>query len=90
MTNLQEYLAGTVPNSAVSRLAMTITPPAGGAFTLQFNAVSNKSYSLLSRPSLATGSWVQVQSFPAATTNRTIALTNLLAEPARFYEVTTP
>jgi hypothetical protein len=90
MTNLQEYLADTDPTNAMSRLALTFTPPASGVFKIQFNAVSNKNYSLYSRPSFATGNWVQVQSFPAVTTNRSITVTNNLSEPTRFYEVTTP
>jgi hypothetical protein len=89
MTNLQEYLAGTIPTLASSRLAITIAP-AIGAVTLEFNAVSNKSYSLLYRTSLSTGGWMVLQDYPAALTNRTVVLTTNFSESVRFFQVVTP
>ena len=90
LSNLEEYLAGTIPTLATSRLAMRIATPAGNEVTLQFNAVSNKSYSVLYRNSLSTGGWMLLQDFPAVPTNRTIVVTTNLNEPARFFELMTP
>lgn len=90
MTNLEEYLAGTDPTLASSRLAMVISPPVGGAVTLQFDAVSNKSYSVLYRTSLSTGAWTLLQNYPAVLTNRLIVLATNVTDPARFFQVVTP
>src|ERR1043166_6975594 len=51
MKNLQEYLAGTNPTNALSRLALTLTPPPINSIVFQFNAVSNKSYTVEYRDS---------------------------------------
>ena len=61
MTNLQEYLAGTNPTSAASRLAITATAlvPNGTNrdFRLTFPSVSGVVYRVESSASLAPGSW---------------------------------
>ena len=87
MTNLQEYLAGTDPHSAASRLTMSITSPDGNAVTLQFNAIANRTYTLLSRTSLVSGAWSPVQNFSPAATNRSIVITTNFTDSARFFEI---
>jgi len=89
LTNLEEYLAGTNPESAASRLWLQTLPLSGGlAFT--FEAVSNKSYTVQYRTSFSTGSWVHLSNFIMTPTNRTVEITNATSDPIRFYRVVTP
>jgi hypothetical protein len=89
LTNLEEYLAGTNPEAAASRLWLQTLPGASGlAFT--FEAVSNKSYTVQYRTSLSTGSWLHFSNFTTAPTNRLIEITNTTGDPIRFYRVDTP
>jgi len=90
MKNLQEYLAGTNPTNALSRLALTILPAPTNLLQFQFSAVSNKSYTVEYRNSLTTGTWVRLQDYTAVTTDRTITVTNSLGGSMRFYQVVTP
>ncbi len=90
MKNLQEYLAGTNPTNALSRLALTLTPPPTNSIVFQFSAVSNKSYTVEYRDSLSTGTWLRLQDYIAAPTDRTLSITNALGSPMRFYQVVTP
>ena len=89
MTNVQEYLAGTDPQSFNSNLRL-FNLSEGGGIHFSFVAVSNKSYTVQYRPSLTTGTWQRLQDFTPMPTNRTVALTNVLSDPMRFYRVTTP
>ena len=89
MTNAQEYLAGTNPQSAASRLFLDGTFASTGRIRLQFNAASNVAYDFQSRVSLSTGIWLHLTSVPAAPSNRTITITNT-ATPMRFYRVVVP
>jgi hypothetical protein len=90
LKNLDEYLAGTNPTNALSRLALSFAPPAANEFAIQFSAVSNKSYTVQHRTSFSTGSWLRLQDFAPVVTNRTIAISNTLADPMQFYRVVTP
>ena len=92
MTNLQEYLAGTDPQSNASFLKLNSVSPAGGAngFTLQFNAVADKTYSVLFADVIPTNLWAKVQDIPAAPTNRLITVTNDGGSSPRFYRLATP
>jgi hypothetical protein len=87
-TNLQEYFAGTDPTNRLSSLKFEVfgVPP-----TFQFNAVSNRSYAVEYRDSLATGSWTRLQDVLPAPTNRVFILTDPLeGTNLRFYRVRTP
>ncbi len=90
MTNVREYLAGTDPQDAASRLALAIAPPSGGTLELRLNAVSNKSYTVQYRSDLATGAWLRLQDILAAPTNRNILLATNVADPKRFFRIRTP
>ncbi|HEY0548480.1 MAG TPA: hypothetical protein VGF13_02695, partial [Verrucomicrobiae bacterium] len=89
MTNLAEYLAGTDPQVAASRLWLQ-SLPATGSIAFSFEAVAGKGYTVQSRTSLSTGVWLHLADFSPAPTNRTVQVTNSLVDPARFYRVTTP
>jgi hypothetical protein len=90
LTNLQEYLAGTNPTNSTSRLALTLTPAPTNSIAFQFNAVSNKSYTVVYRDSLSAGAWLRLQDFVAAPTNRIVSLTNTRGGLMRSYRAITP
>jgi hypothetical protein len=83
--NRQEYLAGTNPLDAQSTLRLRLTSP----LVLEFDAVSNKTYTVQCRSSLATGSWARLADFIAAPTNRAVSITNTAATSG-FYRLVTP
>ena len=89
MTNFQEYLAGTNPQSASSRLFLNGSFESPGRICLQFSAVSNVTYNFQSRVSLSTGVWLNLVSVPSAPSNRTITITNT-ATPMKFYRMVVP
>ncbi len=91
MTNLQEYLAGTHPRSASSALRIMSVFHSGNSATMQFNATSNRSYSVQFRDSLSTV-WSPLTSVSAGPTNGTRSVTdnNAGASSYRFYRVMTP
>jgi hypothetical protein len=90
MNNLQEFLAGTNPTNSLSRLTISIERPIAAGFPLQFEAQSNKSYTVQYRTSFSTGSWLRLQDLAPAPTNRSVALTNSTLDPAQFFRVVTP
>ncbi|HEX5221315.1 MAG TPA: lamin tail domain-containing protein [Verrucomicrobiae bacterium] len=91
LTNWQEYLAGTHPQNASSALRFSQITASGGKVTLQFFAVSNRSYSLLYKPSLDAVQWSKWSDIPAHATNRVVNLTNSIpGDASRFYRLVTP
>ncbi len=89
LTNFQEYLAGTNPQSAASVLRLFSLTGAGGSFHFDFQAVSNRTYTVQHRASLGTGAWLNLQSLAATSFNRTISITTAPGA-SRFYQVITP
>ena len=91
MTNLQEYLAGTHPRNASSTLRIISVSRAGSTATMQFNATSNRTYSVQFRESLST-TWSPLTSVSASATNgmRSVTDNNAGTSDNRFYRVTTP
>jgi hypothetical protein len=89
-TNLQEYLAGTDPNSASSSLIITAytTTPGGTLATLAWQSVLSRCYFIEQTLDLAVPSWFDtglgIVAPDGATTTRNFADTNA---PARFYRV---
>jgi hypothetical protein len=95
MSNAQEYQAGTDPTNALSVLKITLQASTGlptNVLSLQFVAMSNKSYSVQFRNDAASGAWSNLLNFDALPTNRAISITNALPEglPRQFYRVHTP
>jgi hypothetical protein len=90
MTNLQEYHARTNPRDGTSRLAVAISVTSANAARVQFQAVSNVTYTVEYRDSLSTGTWNPLTTVSAAPTNRTVMLTNVVPTPPRFYRVRMP
>ena len=91
MTNLQEFLAGTHPRSASSALRIMSVQHSGNTATMQFNAASNRTYSVQFRETLSV-TWSPLTSVSAAATNgmRSVTDNNAGTSAQRFYRVMTP
>ncbi len=91
MTNLQEYIAGTNPRDPASYLKIDTIGGAPNATTLQFLAVSNKTYSLQYRESLTAGAWTKFKDVPAGTNTHEITVLDPNSPTnSRFYRLVTP
>jgi hypothetical protein len=91
LTNLQEYLAGTDPTSASSRLWIEIEPITGANRTLRFDAVAGKTYTVQYRDSLGYGAWQKVADVPVqATAGPAEVVDSDAAALTRFYRAVTP
>ena len=94
LTNYEEFLAGTDPRDEDNRLRIDTyglqLTPAGPAMVLGFSARSNKTYSIAYRDTAEGGSWANLARFNAVSTNRLVAVTNLLNSTPRFFRLATP
>jgi hypothetical protein len=68
MTNLQEYIAGTNPRDPTSYLKIDTISGAPSATTLQFTAVSNRTYRLQYKESVTGGVWSKLTDIAAGNT----------------------
>jgi hypothetical protein len=90
MPNLAEYLAGTDPRDRTSYLRVDINWNPD-LTTLQFMALSNRSYSLQFRGSLTSGLWTKLQDVSSVSTNRVVIVTDPPPHAERrFYRLATP
>lgn len=86
-----ELLAGTDPAAASSYLRVDEITSGGGAVSLRFMAVSNRTYSLLYRLGVNSGSWGVLTNVPAASTTREVQVSDPDGSAAqRFYRLATP
>ena len=90
MNNLQEYLAGTDPNDANSKLQITAQSFAAGGIngSLTWNSVASRSYYLQKTLDLTSGAWLDsgLGLIPPTGTSTTSSFTDTNA-PMRFYRV---
>ena len=91
LSNRQEYLAGTNPRDPQSYLKVDRLTTQLGVPTLEFQAVSNKTYSILWKPSLDSANWSVLTNLLAVSTNRL----QRVIDPTpgvdkRIYRLTTP
>ncbi len=89
MANGQEFLAGTDPTNALSFLSISARFDTNGA-ALQFEAVSNKTYSIEYRDALSEGRWVRWMDLPAQRQSHLEILRDSGLATNRFYRVKTP
>jgi hypothetical protein len=93
-SNLQEYHAGTDPNSAESYLRIQrITLAPGGTSRIEFLAASNRTYALEFQDEAQTADWRMLADMVAAPTNRIVEFLDTAIPPAgqrRFYRLVTP
>ena len=94
-TNREEFLAGTDPREATSRLEVERIESAGGA-VLRFRAVANRTYSVLYRDAVDTGEWHRLAGVPAISADsqatRVVEVADPTARPPgqRFYRLVVP
>lgn len=95
-TNVQEFVAGTKPRDATSRLSvMSIVPAVNDLIPakITFHAEKDKSYSVLYRNSLSISSgWQRLKSVPAEPAAHDVTVEDLTAWERidRYYQVVTP
>jgi hypothetical protein len=89
LTNLQEYLAGTNPQSASStlRLFATVSP---SSVSLRFNAVAGRTYSIVYSTVLPAVAWTKYVNVPAQGASGPVTVQDSSGGPQRFYRVVTP
>jgi len=83
------YTAPTQPPPPVPPTLSQIAV-AGGRFVFTFNAQSNRTYVVESRPDAASGSWTTVTNIPALTSDSAIAVSDPISGGRNFYRVHTP
>ena len=91
LTNLQEFLAGTNPQDALSFLRIS-GEREGTNVTLGFVAVAGRDYSILQRDAPDLGPWSKFLNVPSAATNRLAqaVVPQPALAPRRFYRLVTP
>jgi len=92
LTNYQEYLAGTNPRSATSKLSLSVdrAPGAPRQVVVRFNAASNRPYRVEVRSSLGSGfGWSTLRVFAPEALDRVVELLEAAPEGASpaFYRV---
>jgi hypothetical protein len=89
--NWKEYLAGTDPQNGASALRFTSAKRNGDATDLSFEAIAGKTYSILYRTQLTSGSWQKLSNIPAQGTTQIITVQDSANTNAtRFYQLVTP
>lgn len=87
--NHAEFLAGTNPLDGNSKLKLNLTPTPTNAL-LNFDGVSNKSYTVQFRDSLGGGSWQPYSNVATLPSNLGIWIPVTLTNPSRFFRLITP
>jgi hypothetical protein len=93
LTNLQEYVAGTDPQSAASVLKFnSVALAMDGTVTLHFTAVSAKPYTVQYRDALSGSDWSKLRDVAEQPNTREEEVTDAVprSSPQRFYRVVTP
>lgn len=87
LSNLQEFILGTPPNSGKSQYPVT-TAKAGDNIGITFPTLTGRTYKV-ERSDTLTSAWTIVQeNIPGSGSNQTITDTGGGAQPRRFYRVT--
>jgi hypothetical protein len=89
MSNRQEFLAGTDPLDPASALRVLSIAVNASDVALQFQAMSNHTYSVLYNTVLDTA-WSKLTDVPAYPTNRLESVTDVRSDGPRFYRLVTP
>jgi hypothetical protein len=88
--NWQEYIAGTDPTNALSYLHIPALTTGASLTTLQFMAVSNRSYTVEYSDALGTGPWSRLADVVVRTNSRIETVVDPSAHTNRFYRLVTP
>ncbi len=92
ISDLNEFLTGTDPKDTASYLRLTLNEYNGTSCILGFQAIAGKTYSVLYRDDLGSGSWLKLVDVPsqAATGGITVTDRTVASGTTRFYRVITP
>jgi hypothetical protein len=90
MSNLQEFMAGTDPHDAQSRLKLDAKIVNATSVSLEFLAKSNHTYSILYKNSMNAPSWSKLIDVPAQDTNWVSTVVDVTSSTTRFYRLVTP
>jgi hypothetical protein len=91
-TNREEYIAGTDPHLASSRLAFRSVTPGPQGTELAFDAVAGKTYTILYSDTLSLPEWKRLLDVPPRATTETATVLDPAPAPfrERFYRLVTP
>ena len=91
LTNWQEYLAGTNPQSAASFLAFSSVTASAGTVNLNFIRMANRSYTIQYAVTPA-GPWVKLTDIAATAITEPVSVpdASVTTNSARFYKLVTP
>ena len=89
LSNGAEYMAGTNPTNAASYLKVEEVTTGGGA-NVTFQAVSNRTYTVLYKDGLSEALWTPLVDVVARSTNWTATVNDPTPGTNRFYRIATP
>jgi hypothetical protein len=89
-TNLQEYRAGTDPQSAQSHLRIGPITAVPDAVIIEFHAAAGITYSIIYRSELQANGWTKLIDIPAQSAAQFIRVFDPSPDPKRFYRLVTP
>lgn len=90
LTNLEEYLAGTDPQLAASRLAISAVDLNDAETLIRFAAVAGKTYTVVFTDSLAAGAWQRLADVAAQPATGEVTVRDPGRQTTRFYRLVTP
>jgi hypothetical protein len=90
ITNLQEFMSGTLPRDAGSSLHLRFQRGTGGATQLTFPTVSGRHYTIQSRDDFTLSRWQTWRVLVAPPSGGDVTVTDIVPAAARFYRLTTP
>src|SRR5439155_20855499 len=88
-TNLQEYLSGTNPTDRNSYLRFDSVSVVGNQTMIRFSAAAGKTYTLLYRDELGSGTWLKLTDVPAQPASGMVTIQDPASGSAttRFYRL---
>jgi len=86
LSNLHEYVLGTLPNNVASVWRPLITT-GGSGFQINFSTITGRTYTVRSRDNLTGGSWSDLQTVPGDGSDKTVTDTGSGSVNTRFYKV---
>ncbi len=92
-TNLQEFIAGTNPRDASSKLRiLSVQPPVGltQPLRLTFSSIVGKSYTVQYRSGLGTAVWQKLIGVDATSSTTTVEDLKAVDKTDRYYRIVTP
>ena len=89
-TNYEEFLAGTNPLDAESRLRVSLVESIGNNVRFEFIATSNRTFTVQFRNSLTAGNWSLLTNISARPFTRIFSITDSATNGTRFYRLAAP